>query len=508
VGGAPEFDLLVIGGGINGAGVARDAAGRGLRVGLCEQGDLAGATSGASSKLIHGGLRYLEHGEFRLVRESLAEREVLLRNAPHLVWPLRFVLPQGPNTRPAWMLRAGLFLYDHLAGRRQLGASRAVQLVPAGLGQGLKPGITRGFTYWDCWGEDARLVIANVQDAAERGAVVRVRTRVTGLRVEGGVWRATLEAAGAGQAALTARAVVNAAGPWVGRVLAAAPDVSSRYAVRLVKGSHIVLPRLYPGGHAFILQNDDGRVVFMIPFERRYTLVGTTDVPVDGDPAAARCTDEEAGYLCRAVNAVLAKPVRPQDAVWRFSGVRPLFDDGTGDPSKVTRDYVLETATVAGAPLVSVFGGKLTSYRSLAERVLAALQPRFPGLRGAWTERAALPGGDLPKDGVEGVAARLREERPALPGEWLDAVAQRYGSRAGRVIGDARVLDDLGEGYTPRLFAREVAYLAEHEWARTAEDVLWRRTREGLVCDTPARERLQRFVAGQRGVAEAAACVR
>ncbi|HSO07451.1 MAG TPA: glycerol-3-phosphate dehydrogenase, partial [Pelomicrobium sp.] len=405
---APEIDLLVIGGGINGAGVARDAAGRGLRVLLCEQDDLAGATSSASSKLIHGGLRYLEHYEFRLVRESLAEREVLLRIAPHLVWPLQFVLPQGPNTRPAWMLRAGLFLYDHLAGRRQLGASHAVRLAPAGLGQGLKPGITRGFTYWDCWGEDARLVIANVQDAAERGAMVRARTRVTGLRAEGGVWRATLEAAGAGQATLTARAVVNAAGPWVGRVLAAAPDVTSRYAVRLVKGSHIVLPRLYPGDHAFILQNDDGRVVFMIPFERGYTLVGTTDVPVEGDPAAARCTDEEAGYLCRAVNAVLAKPVRPEDALWRFSGVRPLFDDGRGDPSKVTRDYVLETTTAAGAPLVSIFGGKLTSYRSLAERVMAELKPHFRGLRGPWTADVALPGGDLPAGGLEVLAARLR----------------------------------------------------------------------------------------------------
>lgn len=505
---APEFDLLVIGGGINGAGVARDAAGRGLRVCLCEQGDLAGATSSASSKLIHGGLRYLEHGALRLVRESLGEREVLLRIAPHLVRPLRFVLPQGPNTRPAWMLRAGLFLYDHLAGRRQLGTSRAVRLAPAGLGQGLKAGITRGFTYWDCWGEDARLVIANVQDAAERGAVVRERTRVAGLRAEGGCWRAVLEPASGGQAALTARAIVNAAGPWVGRVLAAAPDAKSRYAVRLVKGSHIVLPRLYPGDHAFILQNDDGRVVFMLPFERGCTLVGTTDVPVDGDPAAARCTDEEAGYLCRAINAVLARPARPQDAVWRFSGVRPLFDDGTGDPSRVTRDYVLETVTAAGAPLVSVFGGKLTSYRSLAERVLRELKPYFAGLPPPWSAERVLPGGDLPKEGVEGVAARLREERPALPGEWLDAVAQRYGSRAERVVGDARVRDDLGEGYTPRLFAREVAYLAEHEWARTADDVLWRRTREGLACDAAARERLARFVAGQRGVAEAAACVR
>lgn len=309
---APEFDLLVIGGGINGAGVARDAAGRGLRVVLCEQGDLAGATSSASSKLIHGGLRYLEHYEFRLVRESLAEREVLLRIAPHLVWPLQFVLPRGPNTRPAWMLRAGLFLYDHLAGRRQLGASRAVRLGACGLGAGLKPTITRGFTYWDCWGEDARLVVANVQDAAERGAAVRVRTRVTGLRARDGAWRATIEPAAASATALTARAVVNAAGPWVGRVLAAAPEVTSRFAVRLVKGSHIVLPRLYPGEHAFILQNDDGRVVFMIPFDRRYSLVGTTDVPLDGDPAEARCSDEEAAYLCRAVNAVLAKPVRPR----------------------------------------------------------------------------------------------------------------------------------------------------------------------------------------------------
>lgn len=510
MGGVPDFDLLVIGGGINGAGVVRDAAGRGLRVLLCEQGDLAGATSSASSKLIHGGLRYLEHYGFRLVRESLAEREVLLRIAPHLVWPLQFVLPQGSHTRPGWMLRAGLFLYDHLAGRRQLGGSHAVALTPDRYGAALKPAITRGFTYWDCWGEDARLVIANVQDAGERGASVRVRTRVVGLGANGGAWHARLQDDAGRPSVVTARAVVNAAGPWVGQVLEAAPDVKSHYAVRLVKGSHIVLPRLYPGDHAFLLQNDDGRVVFMIPFERRYTLVGTTDVPIDGDPAAARCTDDEAQYLCRAVNAVLAQPVRPADAVWRFSGVRPLFDDGTGDPSRVTRDYVLETVTAAGAPMTSVFGGKLTSYRSLAERVLAELKPFFPGLGPGWTRDAALPGGDLPKDGVEGLAARLREAHPGLPAEWLDAVAQRYGSRAERVVGDARSADDLGERFTPRLYAREVAYLVEHEWARSADDVLWRRTREGLACDERAREAVTRFLAGWQRAATAveAECAR
>ncbi|MBI3453879.1 MAG: glycerol-3-phosphate dehydrogenase [Rhodospirillales bacterium] len=396
------YDLLVIGGGVNGAGIARDAAGRGLKVLMAEQNDLAAATSSASSKLIHGGLRYLEYYAFRLVREALAERDVLLANAPHIIWPMRFVLPHMSELRPAWMIRAGLFLYDHLGwtpGKpSRLPGSKGVDL-SGPYGQGLKDTYTKGFVYSDCWVDDARLVALNARGAADLGADIRVHTQVVAARRDGAVWRAQIVDRDNGRKTeIVARALVNAAGPWVGPMLGGVIDsISTPARLRLVKGSHIVVPRQYEGEHAFILQNDDRRVVFMIPYEGRFTLIGTTDIPFEGDPARVAISPEETEYLCRAANRYLAKALTPADAVWSYAGVRPLYDDGKSDASATTRDYVLEVNGRAGTPpVLSVFGGKITTYRRLAEHALEKLAPFFPAMGKAWTAGAPLPGGDLP----------------------------------------------------------------------------------------------------------------
>ncbi|MGE5150846.1 MAG: glycerol-3-phosphate dehydrogenase, partial [Rhodospirillaceae bacterium] len=381
------YDLLVIGGGINGAGIARDAAGRGLATVLVERDDLASATSSASSKLIHGGLRYLEQYEFRLVREALAEREILLRVAGHLSWPTRFVMPHVPELRPRWMIRAGLFLYDHLARRSLLAASQPVRLDLPPYSSGLRPGLRHGFVYSDCRVDDARLVVANAMDAARRGARVLVRTECLSARRENASWQVRLSTG----EEIRARAIVNAAGPWVKNVLNERLGQPSPESVRLVRGSHIVVPKLYEGDHAFILQNDDRRVVFMIPYEERFTLIGTTDVPVDKAQSPA-ASDEEVRYLCAAADRYLAKPVDSASIVWRYAGVRPLHDDGSADPSSVTRDYTLRLDSEGGAPVLSVFGGKITTYRRLAEEVLARLAAHFPDAKGAWTARDPLPG--------------------------------------------------------------------------------------------------------------------
>jgi glycerol-3-phosphate dehydrogenase len=478
-----EFDLLVIGGGINGAGVARDAAGRGLSVLLAEQSDLAGATSSWSSKLIHGGLRYLEHYEFRLVAEALAEREVLLRIAGHLVWPARFIMPHVPELRPRWMIRTGLFLYDHLRRRATLPGSRAVRLDQPPYSSGLKPGLRHGFVYSDCRVDDARLVVANAMDASARGARIRTRNACTQARREAGRWRVRLAD---GSEAL-ARAVVNAAGPWVKGVLNERLAQPSGENVLLVKGSHIVLPRLYEGEHAFILQNDDRRVVFMIPFEAGTTLVGTTDVPFEGEPAAAAASDEEVAYLCRAVNRYLAHQVKPADVLWRYAGVRPLYDDGKSDPSAVTRDYTLRVDDEAGAaPVVSVFGGKITTYRRLAEQVLARLQPYFAGMKPAWTASAPLPGSDFGGAAPEQAYAQLRARYARTDEAALRGVFRRHGALAATVLGDG----DLGEHYGAGLYEREVRYFVEREWALSAEDVLWRRSKAGLQMSAAQRARV------------------
>jgi glycerol-3-phosphate dehydrogenase len=478
-------DLLVVGGGVNGCGVARDAAGRGLSVVLCEMGDLASATSSASSKLIHGGLRYLEHYEFRLVRESLAEREVLLASAPHNIRPLRFVLPHHAGLRPAWMLRAGLFLYDHIGGRRTLPPTRVADLRQGdgemGLGAPLRAQFRRGFVYSDAWTDDARLVVLAARDAAERGARVLPRTRLLTARREDGVWRASLEGEGGGGVIeLRARALVNAAGPWVETVNRLVGVHRPGRAVKLVKGSHIVLPRLYEGEHCYTLQGGDGRVIFAIPYEGRFTLVGTTDTPVSGGPGPVQASDEDVAYLCRTLGDYFSRPPRPEEVVWRFAGMRPLQDDGQANASAVTRDYVLDLDAPAGAaPLLSVYGGKITTFRRLGEHALDLLKPALGFRAGAWTRGAVLPGGDLP-DGFDAFEREMAQRCAWIPGPTLTRLCRAYGSRLEQVIGEAKSWAGMGEDFGAGLTAREVDYLMQVEWARTAEDILWRRTKCGL----------------------------
>ena len=488
------FDLLVIGGGINGAGIARDAAGRGLRVLLCERGDLAEHTSSASTKLIHGGLRYLEQYEFRLVREALAERERLMRLAPHIVWPLRFVLPHDAGLRPVWMLRLGLFLYDHLARLKALPGSQALHLGRDGAGAPLQKRLTRGFAYSDCWVEDSRLVVLNALDAAERGAWIRTRTTVESARREAGVWTVTLYNAERRQReSVRAQIVVNAAGPWVGETLLRTLSIEARPKVRLVKGSHIVVRRLYDGEHAYILQQPDRRIVFAIPYERDFTLIGTTDVAHEGGPGPVRISSEETRYLCACINRSFERQIGPDDVVWSFSGLRPLYDDAAANASAVTRDYVLDLDH-EGPPVLSVFGGKITTYRRLAEHALEKLGPHLPGMKPAWTGAAPLPGGDMAGADFEGFAKTLAADYPFLPEATVRRLARAYGTRAARLLGDARSLSDLGQAFGGDLSAREVDYLVRYEWARLPDDILWRRSKLGLRMDREGVARLGRHL--------------
>jgi len=484
------YDLLIIGGGINGTGIARDAAGRGLSVCLVEQDDLAAHTSSASTKLVHGGLRYLEYYEFRLVREALAERERLLAIAPHIVWPMRFVLPYGPSMRPAWLLRLGLFLYDHLGGRKTLPGSSALRFSGGGFGAGLKPEVSRGFAYSDCWVEDSRLVVLNAMDAAERGASVRTRTKLISARRQDGLWHATLQTSGGDRDTVTARRVVNAAGPWVADVLAGALGSNSGARTRLVKGSHIVVKRLHEGDHAYLLQNPDKRVVFVIPYEGRFSLIGTTDLPWTEDPAEVAITRDETAYLCESVSRWLATPVTPADVVWSYAGVRPLHDDGAENASAVTRDYVLELDAPAGeAPCLSVFGGKITTYRRLAEAALAKL-----GVGGeSWTGGTPLPGGDFPGGDFAAFLTDFSAAYPFLPKPLARRLARAYGTRASRILGQATSMDGLGEDFGGGLTAAEIRYLVAEEFASTADDILWRRSKLGLhvPAGTAARLPLQ-----------------
>ncbi len=491
-----ESDLLVIGGGINGAGIARDAAGRGLTVTLCDKGDLAGATSSASSKLIHGGLRYLETYEFRLVREALKEREVLLENAPHLVRPMRFIMPHARELRPMWMIRAGLFLYDHLGGRRALPGSETLALDSSGYGAGLKPEFKRGFTYFDCWADDARLVIANVRGAADLGARILPRTRFDGASIEDGRWRARLTESESGRSAeVRARGLINAAGPWVNKVIGNVPAANKKMRILLVKGSHIAVPRIHDGDYALILQNDDGRVVFIIPFEDEFSVIGTTDVPIGDDPEDVSISDDEVEYLCRAVNRYLADPISADQVEWTYAGVRPLYDDGKTDPSKVTRDYELELQVAdPECVLLNVFGGKLTTYRRLAEHALEKLSNHFPEMTSAWTHEAPLPGGDLPTDTFDQFVSQLKQSHGFIPPRHLHDLARRHGANCKTILNGVTSLDDLGTYFGEGLYAREVDYLCEHEWAQTAEDILWRRTKCGLDVGSEDRERLENYL--------------
>jgi glycerol-3-phosphate dehydrogenase len=502
-------DLLIIGGGINGAGIARDAAGRGLQVVLAEKGDLAGATSSASSKLIHGGLRYLEQYAFRLVREALAERDVLLGNAPHIIRPMRFVLPHSEEQRPVWMIRIGLWLYDHLGwhpGRKSvLPASHAVKLPASPLGRGLRADLADGFVYSDCWVDDARLVVLNARDAADRGAAILTRTTVQSARRIDGSWQARLAGGDGRMIDVSARAVVNAAGPWVRDVLGGALGVNVAPNVRLVKGSHIVVPKIYEGDHAFILQNRDRRVVFVIPYEGRFTLIGTTDVPFNDDPSGVAITQDEITYLCDAVNRYLASPVRPEDIVWSYAGVRPLYDDGSSAASEVTRDYVLDLNNAHGAaPILSVFGGKITTYRRLAEHALERLAPFFPAMKPAWTVAAPLPGGDMPGANFEGFLASRARDWPWLPADHLRALARRHGTKLDHIVAGANRVEDMGEHFGAGLYAREVDLFLDREWAASAEDILLRRTKLALHMSAGEKSALAAYLARRSAASSAA----
>lgn len=476
------FDLAIIGGGVNGCGIARDAAGRGLSVVLCEQGDLAQATSSASTKLFHGGLRYLEFYEFRLVRKALVEREVLLRAMPHIAWPLRFVLPHHKGLRPIWLVRLGLFIYDHLGGRKILPPTRALDLTTDPAGAPLKDGFTRGFEYSDCWVEDSRLVVLNARDAAARGAKILTRTRCESAERQGGLWRIKLRDQETGsERIVSARALVNAGGPWVDQIIKERVRENTSEKIRLVRGSHIVTRKLFDHDRPYIFQQSDGRIIFAIPYETDFTLIGTTDCDHEGSPGEAICTPEESAYLRQAASEYFRKPVTTDDVVWTFSGVRPLYDDGASSATQATRDYVLNVVDREGvAPLLNVFGGKITTYRRLAEGALAKLAPYFPDMGGAWTALAPLPGGDFPVDGVEALNARLREKYPFLDARFAQRLVRAYGTDAFAVLGNASSMDDLGSCFGWNLTERELCWLMTHEWAQSAADVLWRRSKLGL----------------------------
>ena len=499
------YDIAVIGGGINGAGIARDAAGRGLKVLLAEQNDFASATSSASTKLIHGGLRYLEYYEFRLVSESLAEREVMLHIAPHIIWPLEFVLPHEKHLRPAWMIRAGLFLYDNLGtrafalggGRNSLPKSRSVKLTPQGHGAGLKSEFGRGFAYYDAWVDDARLVVLTLSSARAHGATVLARSRCTGARREGDAWRVTLRDQASGKRSeARARILVNAAGPWVKSLLDRELQIDSPGRVRLVKGSHIVVPRIHDRRYAYLLQNPDKRVVFMIPYEREFTLIGTTDVQVSGEDLPPSISSDEIAYLCAAASRYSARAVTTDQVTWSYSGVRPLYDDGREDPAAITRDYAL-LLDEQGPPLVSVFGGKITTYRKLAEHVMDKLSRWIPAHR-PWTHAEALPGGDFGGRDFQSVLGEFRSHYGGLDPHWLARLLRRHGTLAAQILDNTKAESDLGENFGGGLYERELAYLIAHEWARAGEDVLWRRTKCGLHMTAAQRHRVDERMAGVR----------
>jgi glycerol-3-phosphate dehydrogenase len=509
-GGQRRVDVLVVGGGINGAGIARDLAGRGLSVVLCEKDDLAAHTSSASTKLIHGGLRYLEHYEFALVRKALAEREVLLRSAPHIMRPLRFVMPHDPGMRPVWMVRIGLFLYDHLARREVLPGSRTVDLRRHPAGAPLKGHFRKGFVYSDGWVDDARLVVLNAIDAAERGASVLTRTACVDARRGPRQWQVRLLAEGGATLELGARALVNAAGPWAAQFLADHAHATERKALRLVKGSHIVVRRLFEHDHAYIFQNPDKRIIFALPYEGEFTLIGTTDVENDGPIGAARIDESETAYLCAQASRYFERPVKPADVVWSYSGVRPLLDDESGDPSAVTRDYELELDTAGGAPLLTVWGGKITTFRKLAEEAADLLAPPLAAAQGAWTRGAFLPGGDFgaligaaqrPDTDFARLVAVLAKRHPGVDAQLLNRLARAYGTRAETLLAGG----GLGAEVVPGLHEAELAHLHANEWARSADDVLWRRSKLGLHLSAAEREVVQAWCSARWPASEAPA---
>jgi D-erythritol 1-phosphate dehydrogenase len=491
-------DLLVIGGGINGAGIARDAVGRGLSVVLCEKGDLAEGTSSRSGKLVHGGLRYLEYYEFRLVREALIEREVLLAAAPHIIWPMRFVLPHSPEQRPAWLVRLGLFLYDHLGGRQKLPGCRRIDLRREPEGAIIKDEFKLAFEYSDCWVDDSRLVVLNALDARERGATILTRTAATSARRVDGYWEVDLgEPQNASGAAyqLRARAIVNAAGPWVENVIGNVARLNSRRRVRLVKGSHIVVPKFWQGPQAYLFQNHDKRVIFVNPYEDGLCLIGTTDVPYEGAAEDVAIDDGEVDYLIDCVNRYTKRTLTKSEVRHAFSGVRPLYDDQAENPSAVTRDYVFDTDGGDGRPLLlSVFGGKITTFRKLAEHAMNDLERAFPKARKSWTAAAPLPGGDIPNGNFESFATDLARRHPWLPAPLARHYARLYGTRSQALLGAARSLGDLGRHFGGLLYEREAQYLRDVEWASTAADILERRTKHGLYLDAQGSAALEQWL--------------
>ena len=523
----PTVDLFVIGGGINGTGIARDAAGRGLSVTLAEQGDLAQATSSASTKLFHGGLRYLEYFEFGLVRKALKERETLLVAMPHISWPMRFVLPYHPDMRfegdtptskllarvmpwmkgrrPAWLIRLGLFLYDHLGGRGILPGTRTVDLRSDPAGRALNQKFEQAYEYSDVWVEDSRLVVLNARDAQARGAQILVATKVISADRIDGLWRVITEGP-QGQSVYHARALVNASGPWVGDVIRDVTRITSTEGVRLVRGSHIVTRKLYDHDRCYFFQGSDGRIIFAIPYEQDFTLIGTTDQDHHGSPKEARCTEAEQDYLCAFASQYFAKPVNRDDVVWTYSGVRPLYDDGAKSATAATRDYVL-SLDQNGAPLLNVFGGKITTYRRLAEESLAKLVPFFDQAKGDWTARVALPGGDFPHDGVTALRARLRRDYPFLTETWAARLIRAYGTEAGLVLGSAKSVADLGHDFGATLTEAELRWMVSREFARTAADVVWRRSKLGLRLSAAQIAAIDMFMAGiiEQGAAAPAA---
>ncbi|WP_028469201.1 glycerol-3-phosphate dehydrogenase [Neptunomonas japonica] len=492
------YDLLVIGGGINGTGIAADAAGRGLKVMLCEMNDLGSATSSSSSKLIHGGLRYLEHYEFRLVKEALAEREVLLKKAPHIIWPLRFLLPHQPHLRPAWVIKAGLFLYDHLATRTTLGASESVDF---GANSPLHSDMRHGFEYSDGWVDDARLVVLNAVAARDAGACIQTRTRCISAKRNADHWIITLQNTfNLELQIVTAKALINATGPWVTELfsndviqLAPSTDSASKK-IRLVKGSHIIVPRIHDGPEAFILQNKDERIIFVIPYEDKYSLIGTTDVEYEGDPSKVSISKAEIDYLITVTNEYFKTPISANDITWSYSGVRPLLDDDESDSAQaVSRDYSFEIDTTGdGAPLLCVFGGKITTYRKLAEAAVNTLSDFLNATGPAWTEEAHLPGGDF-KDHIS-LSNEVQRQYPWLPDKLRTRYMRTYGTLVYTFLHNTTSLEDLGECFGANLYAAEVDYLTHYEWALSTEDVLWRRTKLGLSLNDKEANRLSEYL--------------
>ncbi len=489
-------DIFVIGGGINGCGIARDAVGRGYSVYLAEMNDLASGTSSWSTKLIHGGLRYLEHYEFRLVREALMEREVLWRAAPHIIWPMRFVLPHAQGIRPAWLIRLGLFLYDHIGGRKMLPPTKTLDMRTDPSGKPLKPLFSKAFEYSDCWVNDARLVVLNARDAADRGATIRTRAKVTSARRDNGHWRIAVEDTQTGETEeVKARLIVNAAGPWVDKVLAGTVGQNDVHNVRLVQGSHIVVKRKFADPRAYFFQNKDGRIIFAIPYEEDFTLIGTTDQDYEGDPAKAAISEREIDYLCDAASEYFSEPVRRADIVWTYSGVRPLYDDGASKAQEATRDYVLKADGGNGqAPLLNIFGGKITTYRRLAESMLEKIEG-FLGKRGKpWTASATLPGGEFPATGFDAEVASLKRDYTFLDQRLARRLVRLYGKRSRKLLGLAKSMADLGRNFGADLHEAEVRYLIANEWAVTADDVLWRRTKRGLHLGAEEKASLEKYM--------------